>query len=142
MANKTNNKLCGRTLARAQAMQLMFQAESVQESLADLLKDDDYLVTDGPALPYAVELAEQASVHAQELDARIVEASKNWDASRIGRSERLLMRLALYEALYCLEIDDAVAISEAVKLAKMFGADDAYTFVNGILGAVIRKERA
>lgn len=142
MTSAPTSGLRGRTLSRAQAMQLMFQAESLGTSVADVLASDDYLVSDGPADDFALELATEATAHAKELDQMIADASTNWDISRIGRAERLIMRLALYEALYAEDIDDAVAISEAVKIAKYFGLDDAHTFVNGILGAVIRKEHA
>lgn len=53
--------------------------------------------------------------------------------------DRNIVRLALYEILYAEEaIDTAVAISEAVELAKIYGTDESARYVNGVLGEIVR----
>jgi N utilization substance protein B len=50
--------------------------------------------------------------------------------------DRNLARIAVYELLYVDEIDDAVAISEAVELARQMSTDDSPRFLNGLLGRI------
>lgn len=75
-----------------------------------------------------------------ELDETIEAHSKKWSSKRISRVSRSIMRLALYEIKHMDDIPTQVSINEAVELAKKFDADDSYTFVNGILGAIVRGE--
>lgn len=60
--------------------------------------------------------------------------------NRMGKVEVSLLRLATYEILYDEEIPEKVAINEAVELAKRYGTDDSSSFVNGILGELVKKQ--
>lgn len=73
-----------------------------------------------------------------KLDQIIASYSKNWKIRRIAKIELTIMRLAIYEMLYCQDIPLKVAINEAIELAKIFGDDNSRNFVNGILDAVAR----
>ena len=75
-----------------------------------------------------------------EFDEIIEKHSKKWSSKRISRVSRSIMRLALYEIKYMDDIPAQVSINEAVELAKKFDADESYSFVNGILGAIVRGE--
>ena len=68
-----------------------------------------------------------------EIDKKISEVSKGWTIDRIGKVELAVIRLAVYEILFDEGIPASVAINEAVELAKKFGPQDSYSFVNGIL---------
>lgn len=133
----------GRTLARSQALQLLFQAEQTDRPLEDVV-NGDYLVTpdNKPLDPYAVELAEGAYGHIDEIDAAISAASTRWPLERMPGADRNLMRIAVYEMRYLgdPEITDAIVINEAVEIAKAFGTDDSAKFVNGVLGTISRQE--
>ena len=59
--------------------------------------------------------------------------SKSWPTSRLGKSELTIMRLAVYEIKFDEDIPTNVAINEAVELAKKYGADNAPSFINGVL---------
>ena len=74
-----------------------------------------------------------------EIDTLIENASENWKPDRISRVSRSILRLAVYELLYIDDIPPKVTINEAVELAKRFDDDNGYTFINGILGAVVQK---
>ena len=74
----------------------------------------------------------------EELNAEIQKFSIDWDVSRISRLARSIMQLAMFEILYVDDVPTGVAISEAVRLAKMYDGDDTGAFVNGILGAFAR----
>lgn len=73
-----------------------------------------------------------------ELDEIISNCSLKWKAERISRVSKSILRLAVYELLYMNDIPEEVTVNEAVELAKKYDTDDSYTFVNGVLGAVIK----
>ena len=72
------------------------------------------------------------------LNAEIQKYSIGWDISRISKLTRAIMQLAIFEILYVEDVPTGVAISEAVRIAKMYDGDDTGAFVNGILGAFAR----
>ena len=72
------------------------------------------------------------------LNAEIQKFSIGWDVSRISRLTRTIMQLAIFEIQYMDDVPTGVAISEAVRIAKMYDGDDTGAFVNGILGAFAR----
>ena len=125
----------GRTLARSQALQLMFQAEANARAVLDVL-DGEYALSQGPLDDYARRLALGADERRPELDAVIAVRSRGWSVARMNAVDRNLLRLALYEMLYVDEVDVAVTIDECVELAKAYGTDESSRFVNGILGRV------
>lgn len=73
-----------------------------------------------------------------ELNGLIQRYSIGWDVSRISRLARAIMQLAIFEIQYVADVPTGVAISEAVRLAKLYDGADTGAFVNGILGAVAR----
>jgi len=74
----------------------------------------------------------------EDLNEKIQEFSIGWDVKRISRLARSVMQLAIFEILYVDDVPTGVAISEAVRIAKMYDGDDTGAFVNGILGAFAR----
>lgn len=128
----------GRTLARSQALQLLFQAEATRRLVSEVL-DDEYALDEGPLDDYARELSLGVDSVLHELDAVIGVTSANWSVSRMPAVDRNLLRIALYEMLHVDEVDTAVAIDECVDLARAYGTDDSYRFVNGLLGKVARR---
>ena len=75
---------------------------------------------------------------ADELNEYIQKFSIDWDVSRISRLARTIMQLAIFEILYLDDVPTGVAISEAVRIAKLYDGNDTGSFVNGILGAFAR----
>ena len=73
-----------------------------------------------------------------ELNETIQKFSIGWDISRISKLTRTVLQLAIFEILYMEDVPTGVAISEAVRIAKMYDGDDTGSFVNGILGAFAR----
>lgn len=125
----------GRTLARSQAMQLLFQAEASGREVAAVLADD-YLLSDGPLEDYARELALGAGSMVPALDAVIQSASDNWSVSRMPATDRCLLRVIVYEMLEEDEVAPSVSIDESVELAKAYGTDESARFINGVLGNI------
>ena len=73
-----------------------------------------------------------------ELNEYIQKYSVEWDISRISRLARSVMQLAIFEILYVEDVPTGVAISEAVRIVKLYDGNDTSAFVNGILGAFAR----
>ena len=74
----------------------------------------------------------------EDLNASIQKYSIGWDVTRISTLARTIMQLAMFEILYVEDVPTGVAISEAVRIAKMYDGDETGAFVNGILGAFAR----
>ena len=125
----------GRTLARSQALQLLFQAEANSRAVLSVL-DGDYALSQGPLDDYARRIALGVDEMRPDLDAVISMRSTGWSLSRMNGVDRNLLRMALYEMLFVDEVDQAVAIDECVELAKAYGTDESSRFVNGVLGRV------
>jgi len=70
----------------------------------------------------------------EDLDTIISDYSQDWDISRLGGTERNILRMALYEMLFGEKLPPAIAINEAVDMIKKYGSPEAARFVNGILG--------
>lgn len=79
--------------------------------------------------------------HLAEIDEKIGLKSEGWSISRIPKADLSVMRLAVYELLYDEDVPEGVAINEAVELAKLYGGEKSFRFVNGVL-ASIAKERS
>jgi len=71
-----------------------------------------------------------------ELDALIEQFSKNWDISRMSSVDRNVMRIAVFELLYCEDIPSKVSINEAVDVGKKFGTEESGAFINGIMDSI------
>lgn len=72
-----------------------------------------------------------------EIDEQINNVSEGWPTNRLGKAELSIMRLAVYEMKYDDDIPVNVAVNEAIELAKKYGADNAPSFVNGVLAKLI-----
>lgn len=133
----SKSHLSGRLLARAQALQVLFQAEATGRPV-DRILADEYVVTDGPIDDYGRDLALAVYDRRGDLDLVLGTVARNWSVGRMASVDRNILRIALYELLYEEAVGDAVAIDEAVRLSKVFGGDDSFSFVNGVLGRLQR----
>ena len=125
----------GRTLARSQALQLLFQAEANARTVEEVL-EGDYALSQGPLDEYARTLALGADAARHDLDLVISHRSHAWSLERMNAVDRNLLRLALFEMLDVAEVDVPITIDECVELAKAYGTDESSRFVNGLLGRV------
>ena len=125
--------MISRRQARRQALFLLYQWDlSGQEIGSQYAGEID---------PWAKALAEETAAAAAGLDERITAAAEGWTADRLGVVERSALRVAIRE-LQLGDVPAEVAIDEAVALAKEYCGAEAPGFVNGILGAAARAERA
>ncbi len=87
-------------------------------------------------MDYAVTLIEGVAKNLDRIDELIASYAEGWTIDRMPVVDRNIARIAVFELLYLPEIDDPVAISEAVELAKQMSTDDSPRFLNGILGRI------
>jgi len=93
------------------------------------------------ALAFAKELVLGVAGARAVLDARLRAVARNWRLERMAHVDRNVLRLAAFEMLYG-GTPPAVAIDEAVELAREFGDDASPRFVNGVLDALVREQTA
>lgn len=106
-----------------------------------LLSEENQVYSDRPSgqqRNYIDKVVSGVANRAEELNVNIQKYSIDWDISRISKLARTIMQLAMFEILYVDDVPTGVAISEAVRIAKMYDGDDTGAFVNGILGAFAR----
>lgn len=106
-----------------------------------LLSDENQIYTDMPSgkqVAYLDTVVGGVANRLDELDGYIQKFSIGWDVTRISKLTRAIMQLAIFEILYLADVPTGVAISEAVRIAKMYDGDDTGAFVNGILGTFAR----
>ena len=125
--------MTSRRQGRRTAFFLLYQWDVTGQPLTSLYE--------GEVDEFARELAEAVAAHADELDARISQASDAWTADRLGAVERNVLRIGVHE-LEGESVPAEVAIDEAVSLAKRYATDDAGKLVNGILGRIARERVA
>lgn len=106
-----------------------------------LLSNENQVYTDRPnraQMAYIDNVVTGVVNRVDELNKHIQKYAIGWDVSRISRLARAIMQLAIFEILHVEDVPTGVAISEAVRIVKMYDGDDTGSFVNGILGAFAR----
>jgi N utilization substance protein B len=86
---------------------------------------------------FAVQIVKGVVMTREELRARIEPLLENWGYERLDGGTRLLLHMAAWELLYCLEVPFKSVIDEYIELSKAFGVADSYKFVNGILDKIV-----
>ncbi|RKX79893.1 MAG: transcription antitermination factor NusB [Spirochaetes bacterium] len=71
-----------------------------------------------------------------EIDSLVKKQLENWDFSRLSRVDLAILRMSVFSLLYQKEIPPSVTIDEAINIAREFGGDDSYRFVNGVLDGI------
>jgi N utilization substance protein B len=129
-----------RRKAREHALQILFQLDIRKDKpSATLLKHfwAEYK-PDDEVKAFAEETVKGTYKHLADIDKLIRQCAKNWSLDRMAVVDRNVLRMAVYEILYRMDIPTSVTINEAIEIAKKFGTDDSGAFVNGILDSVAR----
>ena len=128
-----------RSKARKRAVDLLFEADARGIDPVTLLADRLGSPDVPPINDYTVALVEGVTARREEIDRLIAEHAEGWSLQRMPAVDRAVLRLGAYELLWETDVPDAVAIDEAVELAKALSTDDSPRFVNGVL-AQLRRE--
>ena len=128
--------MAARSKARKRALDLLFEAEVRGEPVLELL---DQRVADAspPVSPYAAELVRGVQAHRDRIDELLATYAEGWTLARMPAVDRNVLRIGTYELLWAGDVPDAVAISEAVALARDLSTDASPSFVNGLLARLL-----
>jgi transcription antitermination protein NusB len=130
--------MAARSKARKRAVDVLYEAD-VRGADPEQLLAERLAQADPPVPDYAVELVEGVTGNLERIDRVLGEHSEGWSVERMPPVDRAVLRLALYELILREDVPDAVAIDEAVELAKSLSTDESPRFINGVLGRVLRE---
>lgn len=121
---------------REQIFKLLFRVEfNSMEDMAEqeqLFFEDENAAKDEDAV-YISDKYHKISEKLSEIDSQLNEKAQGWHTDRMNKVDLTILRLAVYEICYDEDVPTGVAINEAVELAKKFGQDASFGFVNGVL---------
>jgi N utilization substance protein B len=122
--------------ARKKALDVLYEADLRGVSAVEVLdaKADDAEQT---LNPYTSELVYGVVEHLDRIDDLLSTYSQGWTLERMPAVDRNLLRIGVYELLWRDDVPPAVAISEAVELAKSLSTDESPSFVNGLLARIL-----
>ena len=125
--------------SREVAVKLLYQWDMTEQDIADLLESYRALA-DAPLVldAFCLELVEGTVQEREAIDAEIRRCSTHWSLERMSTVDRSILRLALYELLFRLDIPPKATVNEAIEIAKKFSTADSAAFVNGILDQALR----
>ena len=125
-----------RSKARKRAIDVLFEADLRGLDPVALLGERVGVPGLPPVQDYTVDLVQGVVTHRERIDELIAEHAQGWTLGRMPAVDRAVLRLGLFELLWADDVPDAVAIDEAVELAKALSTDDSPRFVNGVLGTI------
>ena len=132
--------IVGRRKTREKIIQFLFQTdfnpEPIEQALLDFWSQNKLSKKE---MIFAEKMINGVLEKKEFLDTKLSMYLKNWNSGRLGSIDRVVLRLALYEMMFCDDIPPIVAINEAVHFAKDLSSFQSGRFVNGILDK-IRKE--
>ena len=104
-----------------------------EDTLDSVLSEDDK--------NFIIETVSGTMENKVDIDNLINAQAKNWSTLRMASADKNILRMGIYELVFSKDkIDAAVIINEAVDLARLYGDEESYKFVNAILDAIYKKE--
>lgn len=134
--------MSARSKARKRALDILFQSDVRGDDLGVVLAAEARRAASEPAREaswlYAREIVDGVLDNRDAIDEQIATFAKDWTLARMPAVDRAVLRIGVWEILYNDEVPAAVAIDEAVELAKEFSTDESGAFVHGVLGRIAR----
>ncbi len=133
-----------RRKSRELALQVLYQSEITDQDATGILTEfQNHFSPEATRDEFTERLVRGVCEHSEEIDGFLSRYSENWRLERMTTIDRNILRIALFELLYCEEIPPKVTLNEAIDLGKKYGSEDSGSFINGILdriqNEVIRK---
>jgi N utilization substance protein B len=133
--------VAARSKARKRALDILFESEVRGLPLGATL-DERVVAAEPPVNEYTVELIRGVAEHQRRIDELLATYAQGWSLDRMPAVDRNALRIGVYEILYVDGVPDPVAVSEAMSLVRDLSTDESPTFVNGVLGNVVRNKPA
>ncbi|GAA5027454.1 transcription antitermination factor NusB [Microbacterium fluvii] len=134
--------MSARSKARKRALDILFQADVRGEDVPVMLAAEAQRAAGEPdrqaSWLYAREIVDGVVDNLGEIDEQITTYAKDWTLARMPAVDRAVLRIGVWEILFNDEVPAAVAIDEAVELAKEYSTDESGSFVHGVLGRISR----
>ena len=142
-----------RSLAREDAFKLIFEMEitniSAKEAIEYLYQTVDKYnemwaqeFVSASNRKYIEDIVNGVSQNKARLISKIEPTLKDWTISRISKVNLAILQLAAYEIYYIDDIPSKVSVNEAVLLAKKYAGKESASFINGVLGTLIKNTEA
>lgn len=123
-----------RRTAREKALQALFQIDVSQVETDSAI---EHVLEDAPNDDYLSKLVIGVVDNKENIDTTIKKHLENWTLERLATVDRNLLRLAVYELLFCNgEVPENVVIDEAIEIAKRYGDEQSSKFINGVLSKI------
>ncbi len=127
--------MSARGKARKRALDVLYASEMRSRPTDETLAQQ---AEAGPINDYTVTLVRGVTEHKARLDEVLTTYAEGWSLQRMPAVDRNVLRLAIYEVLYVDDVPAAVAVSEALNLVRDLSTDESPSFVNGVLGNIVR----
>ena len=131
--------MSARSKARKQALDLLYETDIRGTDLVTTLLERD-VPSEGPdARPireYTRELVNGVSDNRRKIDELITTYAQGWDMDRLPAVDRNILRLGIYEIVWSADLDDGIAIDEALTLARELSTDESAGYIHGVLGRI------
>ena len=127
--------MSARRKARKRALDFLYEADIRGATALTLLADrpaDELSQGD-----YVRELLVGVEEPLLKIDELITTYAQGWDMDRMPAIDRNILRIALFEILWLSNLDDEIAVSEAVEIATELSTDDSAKYINGVLGRIV-----
>lgn len=139
-----------RRRAREVSLQLLFEIDLGQKSVDEILsaerlpwqrslsaemepEEDPSLIED-----FVRQIVDGVGRNFREIDRLIESHSTHWKISRMAIVDRNILRMAVFEILYCKDIPPSVSINEAIEIGKRYGTEESGAFINGVLDHIAK----
>ena len=126
-----------RRRARELAMQALFYMDTQQNGSPQMLERFcENFTLPQKVRPFFLQLVKGVLATQDQIDVIIERYSENWKVPRMSCVDRNVMRVAVFEMLFCPDIPPKVSINEAIDVAKKFGTEESGAFINGIVDRI------
>jgi N utilization substance protein B len=129
-----------RRKAREVALQVLFQIDVSQVDVDEAVELfwNNFEAPEN-AREFSTHLIKGTHSQLTEIDELIKSCSDNWSLDRMSKVDKNILRLAVFELVYCGDIPPKVTLNEAIDLGKYYGSENSGSFINGILDALYTK---
>ena len=131
--------MSARSKARKQELDILFESDIRGSVALDILLSRDVIEKGPDARPireYTREIINGVSEHRRKIDELIATYAQGWDMDRLPAVDRSILRIGIYEIIWANTLPDAVAIDEALTLAKELSTDESAGYIHGVLGKI------
>ncbi|WNS74179.1 transcription antitermination factor NusB [Bacillus sp. DTU_2020_1000418_1_SI_GHA_SEK_038] len=122
-----------RRTAREKALQAIFQIDVSEVDPASAI---EHVLENAPSNEFLNQLVNGVVENKEAIDEIIKKNLENWTLERLATVDRNLLRLSVYELLFCKDTPQNVVIDEGIEIAKLYGDDQSSKFINGVLSKI------